>query len=94
MIRAAAKNFQHVTVLTDPGQYETFMSEFKTGTTSLEFRRQMARAAFTRIAEYDVAIADKLGTNETKFVTLKNGSTLRYGRKPSAISASLHLDEC
>lgn len=82
MIRAAAKNFQHVTVLTDPSQYERFLQEFKEQGTSLEYRRELARAAFTRIAEYDVAIADKLGEVDTKFVTLKSGQSLRYGENP------------
>ncbi|MFN9114387.1 MAG: bifunctional phosphoribosylaminoimidazolecarboxamide formyltransferase/IMP cyclohydrolase PurH, partial [Bacteroidota bacterium] len=38
--------------------------------------------AFTRIAEYDIAIAEKLGSVDTKFVTLKSGETLRYGENP------------
>lgn len=92
MIRSAAKNFAAVTVLTDPAQYTGFLDtlvEFQ-GKTPLKFRRSMAAKAFTRIAEYDVAIANKMGESEiNRFVKLTQGETLRYGENPHQ-SASVY----
>ena len=85
MIRSAAKNFAAVTVLTDPSQYNSFLDtlvEFQ-GQTPLKYRRAMSAKAFTRIAEYDVAIAESMGdTASTKFIKLTQNETLRYGENP------------
>eukprot|EP00475_Leptophrys_vorax_P036145 TRINITY_DN6053_c0_g1_i1.p1 TRINITY_DN6053_c0_g1~~TRINITY_DN6053_c0_g1_i1.p1 ORF type:complete len:208 (-),score=70.02 TRINITY_DN6053_c0_g1_i1:111-734(-) len=58
MIRSAAKNHKSVTILTSSGQYEGFLAEFNklNGSTSAEFRRQMAAEAFAHTAAYDAAI--------------------------------------
>ena len=88
MVRAAAKNFQHVTILSGVEQYASFMQEFTRGETTLSFRKKLALEAFERIAAYDVAIAEELGNrfSETarpqKFVRLINGKKLRYGENP------------
>ena len=73
MIRAAAKNFRDVAVLTSPAQYTAFISELQStsGHTSLASRRTWMAAAFALTARYDAAIAEKLG-----------GQTLRYGENP------------
>ncbi|HXH75124.1 MAG TPA: bifunctional phosphoribosylaminoimidazolecarboxamide formyltransferase/IMP cyclohydrolase [Bacteriovoracaceae bacterium] len=88
MIRAAAKNYASVTVLTDPAQYETFTQHLRTNKgTTLEFRRQLACEAFDRIARYDIAIAEELGSRfstgrDDKFLALKKKQELRYGENP------------
>lgn len=88
MIRAAAKNYASVTVLTDPSQYDKFTAHFaELRGTSVEFRRQLACEAFDRIARYDVAIAEELGTRFNperveKFVSLTKVQDLRYGENP------------
>lgn len=88
MVRAAAKNFQSVTVLSSVEQYAAFKSEFAKGTTTLAFRKQMALEAFERIAAYDVAIAQELGARFSdtarphKFIHLTQGKKLRYGENP------------
>ena len=88
MIRAAAKNYQAVTVLTDPTQYETFMNHMTTNEgTTFEFRREMALAAFDRIARYDMAIAEELGNRfnperTDKFFHFTKSQDLRYGENP------------
>ena len=58
LIRAAAKNHDFVTVLTEPEQYETVLSELAAhrGTT-LATRRRLAGEAYARTAAYDAAIA-------------------------------------
>jgi len=88
MIRAGAKNYHSVAVLTDPSQYEKFIQHVSNhfGTT-LEFRRTLACEAFDRIARYDAAIAEELGSRfnperKDKFVTLSKVQELRYGENP------------
>jgi phosphoribosylaminoimidazolecarboxamide formyltransferase/IMP cyclohydrolase len=63
MLRAAAKNYHRVTVLTSPNQYEEFIHECRAndGLPTLEFRRRCALAAFRRVAKYNRAIAGWLG---------------------------------
>ena len=59
MIRAAAKNYRHVAVLTEAGQYPQIVSELDAndGCLSEERRFELAKAAFTHTAHYDTAIA-------------------------------------
>ena len=57
MIRAAAKNFRDVGILTDPSQYQQVLDELKAGgVLSDETKRQLARTAFAHTAAYDAAI--------------------------------------
>jgi phosphoribosylaminoimidazolecarboxamide formyltransferase/IMP cyclohydrolase len=58
LVRAAAKNYQDVAVLTDPGQYAAAVDELRShnGALSLATRERLAAAAFARIATYDNAI--------------------------------------
>lgn len=61
MIRAAAKNHEDVTVITDPADYETVLSELKqNGATTYETRRRLAYKVFAHTASYDALIADYL----------------------------------
>jgi len=90
MLRAAAKNHQRVTVLTDPGQYDEFLHEMRAGegTTSPAFRRKLALAGFRCTAAYDAAIAGWLAgvTGETAAVAATGAGMrtlpLRYGENP------------
>ncbi|HEY5439297.1 MAG TPA: bifunctional phosphoribosylaminoimidazolecarboxamide formyltransferase/IMP cyclohydrolase PurH, partial [Acidimicrobiales bacterium] len=57
MVRAAAKNHEHVGVLTSPGQYGAVLAELsQSGTLSDATRHQLARAAFAHTAAYDAQI--------------------------------------
>jgi phosphoribosylaminoimidazolecarboxamide formyltransferase/IMP cyclohydrolase len=60
MIRAAAKNYKHVAVIVDPGQYEKVLNglENNHGELPEEFCFELAREAFKRTSQYDRAIAD------------------------------------
>jgi phosphoribosylaminoimidazolecarboxamide formyltransferase / IMP cyclohydrolase len=61
LLRAAAKNFFHVTVVCDPADYAPILAEIESqGEVSLETRRRLAVKAFTRTAAYDAAIRDHL----------------------------------
>ena len=58
LIRAAAKNHKFVTIACEPSQYEQILAQVqKTGTTTLDLRRELAGAAFLHTSTYDTAIA-------------------------------------
>lgn len=89
MIRAAAKNFAHVCVLTSPVQYSGFIEEIKkNGTIGFEQRQELARQAFNHTANYDSHIADyfnKLSGEDNPFqlnISLPRSRELRYGENP------------
>jgi phosphoribosylaminoimidazolecarboxamide formyltransferase/IMP cyclohydrolase len=62
MIRAAAKNYLRVAVLTDPADYEPLLKRMRMngGRLDLGARFELAQRAFRHTAEYDRAIADHL----------------------------------
>ncbi len=61
MVRSGAKNWQGVSVLTDPAQYEAVLAEFEaSGEVSQATRFALSVAAFERVAQYDAAIANHL----------------------------------
>ncbi len=61
MLRAAAKNHAHVTVITDPADYSIVLSQLQEqGATTLEFRQKLAAKTFKHTAQYDAAIDNYL----------------------------------
>ena len=60
LLRAAAKNYESVTVVCDPDDYAEVASSFANGGTSTMLRKQLALKAFRHTAGYDSAIADYL----------------------------------
>ena len=61
MIRAAAKNFKYVTVVTNPERYDEIATLIKeTGEVPLEVRKKLATEAFAHTADYDAAITKYL----------------------------------
>ncbi len=61
MIRAAAKNFKYVTVVTNPDRYDEIAKIIsKTGGVDYELRKQLAVEAFAHTADYDSMITDYL----------------------------------
>ncbi|MBV9278200.1 MAG: bifunctional phosphoribosylaminoimidazolecarboxamide formyltransferase/IMP cyclohydrolase [Candidatus Eremiobacteraeota bacterium] len=106
LLRAAAKNFADVSVLSDPTQYESFINALPDGP-DVEARRRLAIAAFERTAEYDATIAHYLsGRGEVLpselpgalELTLPLAQRLRYGENPWSRAAfylarSQHLPE-
>ncbi len=66
MLRAAAKNYQDVTVIVDPADYPTVISEIKeTGNTTLKTRFILARKVFALTSAYDTAIIKWLDQIDT-----------------------------
>src|SRR6185295_9860083 len=62
MVRAAAKNYTHVTVVTDPADYALLIEEMAAGNGELSVTRrfELARKAFSHTAAYDSAISNYL----------------------------------
>jgi phosphoribosylaminoimidazolecarboxamide formyltransferase/IMP cyclohydrolase len=60
LLRAAAKNFQRVTVVCDPADYEWVLVHLAQGTANLSARRKLAVKAFAHTRDYDTAIAGYL----------------------------------
>lgn len=77
LIRAGAKNFKDVCILSSRSQYSVLQEVLTkgNGATSLEERRGFAAAAFAECARYDVAISDYFNKSSEKQV-------LRYGENP------------
>ena len=89
LIRAAAKNHEFVTVLTEPAHYAEVLAELGAhGGTTPGLRRRLAGEAYARTAAYDAAIAEWFASHRREaFPTrLTIGGllkqTLRYGENP------------
>ena len=90
LVRAAAKNFQNVTIITNKDSYADLIDELKKnkGKTSLKFREIMSSKAFGLTAYYDAMIANwfnnKLNIEfpERKTIFGRKLKKLRYGENP------------
>ena len=87
MLRSAAKNWESVTVVCNPSDYATIISEIKTtGNTTRETRLALSAKAYTHTAEYDMAIATYMraqaGLNEILVLEYVLKQSLRYGENP------------
>lgn len=87
MLRSAAKNWNDVTVVCDPTDYDTILSEVRaTGNTTKETRLRLSAKAYTHTAEYDCCIAtymrQQAGLNEKLFLEFDLKQGLRYGENP------------
>ena len=90
LIRAAAKNFNDVTVISNNGDYSQFVKELRTnkGSTSIKFRKFMSAKAFSLTAYYDSVVSNWLNNQlNIKFPLKKTVhgkliGKLRYGENP------------
>jgi len=94
MLRAAAKNYQYVTLVTHPEDYKDLLSELKknNGSISVETNFRLAVKAFSYVSRYDAAISNFLGAidpngGKTKFppsltIHMDKKMKLRYGENP------------
>lgn len=101
LIRAAAKNHERVTVVTEPGDYALVLSELEAhGQVSAPTRQQLAVKAFQHTARYDMAIAGFLGKVSQEEGTAQvppwlaafSSNHLRYGENPHQQARLFHLD--
>lgn len=87
ILRSAAKNWESVTVVCNPADYETILSEIKAdGNTTRETRLKLSAKAYTHTAEYDMAISTYMraqaGLPEKLFLEYDLKQELRYGENP------------
>lgn len=89
MLRSAAKNHEYVTVVVNPSQYSTLLTEIKNnkGETTHEFRKKCARQVFERTAMYDATIATYFQSLSDDFpasftLGLQEKIPMRYGENP------------
>ena len=87
MLRSAAKNWESVTVVCNPADYGTILSEIKAdGNTTRETRLKLSAKAYTHTAEYDMAISTYMraqaGLPEKLFLEYDLKQELRYGENP------------
>ena len=95
MVRAAAKNYNDVTIVTSVDQYSELINELKInkGSTSLNFRKKMSQLAFAETAYYDSVIANyfnKISNIHFPQRKITHGNLiekLRYGENPHQESA-------
>jgi phosphoribosylaminoimidazolecarboxamide formyltransferase / IMP cyclohydrolase len=95
LIRAAAKNHDAVTVVTDPGDYDRVLAEIaaQEGAVGAAMRRMLARKAYALTAAYDAAIAEWMAQEEgvafpeTIVVAGRLAQPLRYGENPHQAAA-------
>jgi len=90
LIRAAAKNFNDVTVISNTNDYSKLAKELKInkGATSLKFRKDLSAKAFNLTAYYDSVVSNYINTQmnikfpEMKTIQGKFVKKLRYGENP------------
>lgn len=103
MLRAAAKNHQAVTVLTDPNDYESVLFEIKQhGNTTSKMRQALSKKSFAHTASYDLTISNYLSNihddrSITEFpstfnIQCKKKFDLRYGENPHQKSTLYDLE--
>ena len=95
MVRAAAKNYNDVTVITSSDQYDELINEIEKnkGSTSIEFREKMSLEAFSETAYYDAVISNyfnEIKNNnfpKKKIIYGNLVEELRYGENPHQLAA-------
>src|SRR5262249_41950076 len=92
MLRAAAKNFAHVAVVSSPTQYTDVLTELRLGgELSHETRRRLAREAFETTAVYESTIVNWFGDAhrfpDQLTIALRKVTDLSYGENPHQAAA-------
>jgi len=93
MIRSAAKNYESVTVVVEPADYNTVLENMRdnNGETTLKLREHLAIKAFIKTSDYDRAIGNFLNreqiTEASFSLSLPLVTRLRYGENPHQTAA-------
>ena len=89
MVRASAKNFRHVAILVDPGDYQTVLAELDRSDGHLErgLLQGLAQKAFSHTSSYDGTVSEYLAGGRDSLpksihVSLERVDELRYGENP------------
>ena len=101
MIRSAAKNYESVTVVVDPSDYDAVLEAMRDhdGETTTKLRERLAIKAFIKTSEYDRTIANFLNREQTSdasfSLSLPLVTRLRYGENPHQTAALYgDFDQC
>ncbi len=99
LVRSAAKNYDHVTVITSSNQYDELIKQLveNKGSTTLDYRKKLSTIAFTETAYYDSVISNYF--NKISNINFPNKRVfhgtliekLRYGENPHQESAVYSL---
>ncbi|MBQ6820250.1 MAG: bifunctional phosphoribosylaminoimidazolecarboxamide formyltransferase/IMP cyclohydrolase [Clostridium sp.] len=98
MLRAAAKNFKDVVVISDKDDYKAVMDEInENGDVSLQLRKKLAGKVFNLMSAYDAAISNFLLEDEEYpeylSISYKKKQSLRYGENPHQSAAYYSCNE-
>ena len=106
MIRAAAKNYQHVTVVTDPNDYEALQAALaRDGSIDVPMRISFAQKAFALVARYNQLISAYFGDHLVEGVESQAAlpkminqswhlrTALRYGENPQQAAGVYSRDD-
>ncbi|MFT4060202.1 MAG: bifunctional phosphoribosylaminoimidazolecarboxamide formyltransferase/IMP cyclohydrolase [Legionella sp.] len=97
LIRAAAKNYQYCTVVSDAKDYPVLIEALKSLgiETNLEFRKKMAARAFSKITQYDGEVSLWCDEENIKSFQLQKAIDLSYGENPHQAAQFYNWrDEC
>jgi phosphoribosylaminoimidazolecarboxamide formyltransferase/IMP cyclohydrolase len=94
MLRAAAKNWQHVAPVIDPSDYSEVLAQLRAGGLTATFRKKLAAKTFSQVSKYDAMIAEFLAEDvfreelpvQCQIVATKV-LDLRYGENPQQKAA-------
>lgn len=95
MLRSAAKNMGWVTVVVDPADYSTVLTELEQGIT-YNTRFSLAAKAFSHTAHYDQLIQQYLlsSLSDKKIVSFQKHAELRYGENPHQKAWAYRFENC
>lgn len=99
MVRAAAKNFASVLVVTDPSDYATILYNLQNHHNTLQLRQNMMIKAFEHTAAYDCMIANYMnqrfngGFGASHFISGKLVAPTRYGENPHQKGAYYEFED-
>lgn len=99
MVRAAAKNHQHVLIVVNPDRYSEVLAAIRNNNVTAELRLALAKEAFAHTAAYDSTISTYLaGVSGETFpaelsVSAELVQTLRYGENPHQQAAFYRLPQ-
>ena len=95
LIRASAKNFEFVTIVTNPDNYQELINEMEKNKNSIskKTRLKLANKAFNEITSYDMDISNwfsKIGNNKNQNFSIQSEivKKLRYGENPKQFPKS------
>jgi phosphoribosylaminoimidazolecarboxamide formyltransferase / IMP cyclohydrolase len=99
LLRASAKNYKDVVVLSSPSQYEEFIERIRNGRFDMQYRKELAISAFKQTTEYDNTIAqyfidnsDSRSSGLSQVIYPRIIQSLRYGENPHQHADLYSLD--